>query len=50
LEKPGGPLVVFPMVPGTGLFDRKVLGGKAVVLRADNIVTSVPIAQDGTAI
>lgn len=47
---PRRPLVVFPMVPGTGLFDRKVLGGKAVILRADNSVTSVPIAQDGTAI
>lgn len=47
---PNRPLAVFPMIPGTGLFDRKLLGGKAIVLKLDNSVTSVPIAQDGTAI
>ncbi|MES2437849.1 MAG: sigma-70 family RNA polymerase sigma factor [Verrucomicrobiota bacterium] len=47
---PRRPLAVFPMVPGTGRFDRKMLGGQAVILRLDNSVNSVPIAQDGTAI
>ena len=45
---PRRPLAVFPLVPGTGIFDRKALGGKAVVLRADNSVSTFFIAQDGT--
>ena len=45
---PDRPLAVAPMVPGTGIFDRKALGGKAVVLRVDNSVISLPIEQDGT--
>jgi hypothetical protein len=44
---PRRPLIVFPMIPGTGLFDRKAMGGKAVILRMDNSATLVPIEQDG---
>ncbi len=36
------------MLPGTGLFDRKALGGKAVILRQDNSVSTYIIQQDGT--
>lgn len=42
------PLVVGPLVPGTQVFDRKALGGKAVVLRVDNSVSTVAIEEDGT--
>jgi hypothetical protein len=44
------PLVVAPLVSGTGLFDRKALGGKAVVLRVDNSATTFAIEQDGRVI
>lgn len=44
---PGRPLVVAPLVKGQTMFDPKVLGGKAVVLRADNSVQSFPIQPDG---
>ncbi|MEO5917585.1 MAG: sigma-70 family RNA polymerase sigma factor [Luteolibacter sp.] len=47
---PSRPLVVTPLVPGTGIFDRKALGGKAVILRVDNSATTVDIEQDGTVI
>jgi len=47
---PSRPIVVAPLVVGTGKFDRKVLGGKAVILRVDNSVTTLPIEQDGTVI
>lgn len=45
---PSRPLVVGPLVPGTRFFDRKVLGGMAVVLRVDNSVSIVAIDEDGT--
>lgn len=44
---PRRPLMVFPLIPGTGLFDRKAMGGKAVILRVDNSVTTVAIEQGG---
>lgn len=47
---PGRPLVVAPLIKGTTLFDPKALGGKAVVLKRDNSVTSVPIDAEGRAI
>jgi hypothetical protein len=45
---PSRPLVVAPLVPGTRFFDRKALGGKAIVLNVDNSVNTLPIEQDGT--
>lgn len=45
---PSRPLVVAPLVHGTRFFDRKVLGGMAVVLRVDNSVSIVAIEEDGT--
>lgn len=45
---PSRPLVVAPLIPGTRFFDRKALGGKAVVLRVDNSVSTVAIEEDGT--
>ncbi len=47
---PGRPLLVAPLVPGTGVFDRKALGGKAVVVRMDNSAATFDIEQDGTVI
>lgn len=45
---PRRPLVVAPLVPGTLSFDRKAFGGKAVILRVDNSVSTWPIEVDGT--
>ena len=47
---PGRPLVVGPMLPGKMEFDPAPFGGKAVVLRADNSVTVLPINEKGEAI
>ena len=44
---PSRPLVVAPLVNGETVFDPKVLGGRAVVLRVDNSVTTIPIEKDG---
>ena len=44
---PSRPLVVAPMIPGTDRFDPKPFEGKAVLLRMDNSVTSLPIQKDG---
>jgi hypothetical protein len=41
---PARPIAVTPMIPGTDRFDPKPFEGKAVVLKADNSVTSFPIA------
>jgi hypothetical protein len=46
-DNPKRPLVATPMIPGTDQFDPKALEGKAVVLRADNSVTSFNIDKDG---
>lgn len=47
---PGRPIVVTPLIKGTNLFDPKPFGGKAVILKRDNSVTSVPIDGEGRAI
>jgi hypothetical protein len=47
---PGRPVIVAPMIPGTDRFDPKPFAGKAVVLRADNSVTSLTIDNHGHAI
>lgn len=44
---PGRPLAVAPLVQGKTTFDRKVFGGKALILRVDNSVSTYPIAEDG---
>lgn len=44
---PGRPLVVAPLVKGKTIFDPNVLGGKAVVLRVDCSVQTLPIEKDG---
>ena len=41
------PLLVTPLIPGTDRFDPKPFEGKAVILRMDNSVTSMPIREDG---
>jgi hypothetical protein len=46
-DNPERPLAVAPMIPGTDRFDPKAFEGKAVVLRMDNSVTSIPIDKDG---
>ena len=47
---PARPVIVAPMIPGTDRFDPKPFEGKAVVLRADNSVTSLTIDKHGHAI
>ena len=44
---PSRPLIVTPMIPGTDRFDPEPFNGKAVVLKMDNSVTSLPIQKDG---
>lgn len=44
---PRRPLVVAPLVKGKKIFDRKLLGGKAVLLTMDNSVQTVSIEEDG---
>lgn len=44
---PSRPLVVTPLIPGTDRFDPKPFKGKAVILKIDNSVTSLPIRKDG---
>ncbi|MEY3897240.1 MAG: hypothetical protein RLZZ214_2761 [Verrucomicrobiota bacterium] len=44
---PSRPLAAAPMIPGTDRFDPKPFKGKAVCLRIDNSVTSLPIDKDG---
>ncbi len=46
-DNSGRPLVVAPMIPGTDRFDPKPLKGKAVILKLDNSVSSLPINKDG---
>lgn len=41
----GRPIVATPLIPGTNRFDPKPFDGKAVILKADNSVTSVPIVK-----
>lgn len=44
---PSRPLIVTPLIPGTDRFDPKRFEGKAVILKADNSVTSITIDKDG---
>jgi hypothetical protein len=48
---PARPIVVFPLEPGKRTFDKKLCDkyydGKAVILRLDNSVTSVPVDTSG---
>ena len=44
---PARPLAVIPLVAGTLKFDPIALGGKAVILRNDNSVITLPISAEG---
>lgn len=44
---PAQPLAVIPLIKGTNTFDREAFGGKAVILRIDMSVTSLPIDAEG---
>ncbi len=46
-SNPSRPLAMAPIIPGTDRFDPKPFKGKAIVLRLDNSVTSLPIDKDG---
>lgn len=46
-DNPSRPLVVAPMIPGTDRFDPKPFEGKAVILKLDNSVASLPIDKNG---
>lgn len=41
------PLLVTPLIPGTDRFDPEPFEGKAMILKRDNSVTSLPIREDG---
>lgn len=47
---PSQPLVVTPLIPGTDRFDPTRFGGKAIVLRMDNSVSSMTIGKGGRVI
>ncbi len=44
---PSRPIAVTPLILGTDHFDPKRFDGKAIILRMDNSVISVPIDRDG---
>ena len=44
---PSRPIIVAPLIPGTDRFDPKPFKGKAVLLKMDNSVTSLPIDKNG---
>jgi len=44
---PARPQLVTPLIPGTDRFDPTRFDGKAVILKMDNSVTSMPIGKDG---
>jgi hypothetical protein len=46
-DSPSRPILIAPMIPGTDRFDPKPFEGKAVVLKLDNSVSSLPIDKDG---
>ena len=46
-DNPQRPILATPMIPGTDRFDPKRFDGKAVILKLDNSVTSVPISKSG---
>lgn len=46
-DNPSRPLVIAPMIPGTDRFDPKPFKGRAVFLKMDCSVTSLPIDNDG---
>jgi hypothetical protein len=50
MGNPKRPIVVTPLIPGTDRFDPKPFDGKAIILNADNSVSSLPIEKDGRAL
>jgi len=47
---PNRPLIAAPMIPGTDRFDPEPFHGRAVILKSDNSVASLPIDENGHAI
>ena len=47
LDNPSRPLAAAPMIPGTDRFDPEPFEGKAVFLKIDNSVISLPIDKHG---
>lgn len=48
IDNPKRPVAVTPMIPGTDRFEKlKGFSGRAVVLRMDNTVSSLPIDENG---
>ncbi len=47
---PRRPILLYPMLPGGRTFDRKPLGGRALLLHTDGSVTSAEIDRNGRAI
>lgn len=45
---PGRPILLCPVIPGTTKFDPKPFDGKAIILKVDNSVSTLPIEDDGT--
>jgi hypothetical protein len=46
-DNPNRPILIAPMIPGTDRFDPKPFKGKAVFLKMDGSVASLPIDKDG---
>lgn len=44
---PSRPIIIAPLIPGTDRFDPKPFKGKAVMLKMDNSVATLPIQKDG---
>lgn len=44
---PGTPIIVSPLIPGTTRFDPAPFGSRALVLKADNSATAIPIDSSG---
>lgn len=44
---PSRPVLVTPVIPGTNRFDRTVFDGRALIMKMDNSVISLPINADG---
>ncbi|MEY3897238.1 MAG: hypothetical protein RLZZ214_2759 [Verrucomicrobiota bacterium] len=49
-DNPARAIVVTPLISGSDRFDHKRFDGKAVLLKLDNSVTSLPIQKDGQAL
>ena len=48
-DNPSLPLIICPIIPGTKKFDPKPFNGKAIALRIDGSVSTIPINKNGEA-